>query len=289
MKALESEIGVPIWEENGKRGITDGYFLPPIHFTQKEAVIIFLVARLIRNFIPECGSVVNSTFFKLNTIVPPFLQKQILDTLKQFENKPGNENIIRNFNTLFDAWISQHKVKVLYQNNDDDKPVESILEPYFIEPSTIEPSMCWVIAFCHLRKSIHSFPIKHIIGKVIIEPETYEIPIDFNPIDYLDSVWGGHVDNDIEIVKLRFKPETSRFVLSSPFLSSQVERILNDGSMIITLKVGDTLRFCNWILGWKNGVEVLEPYTLRNKISEFAQSILDTYATYPRESIRKSC
>jgi predicted DNA-binding transcriptional regulator YafY len=180
---------------------------------------------------------------------------------------------------LFDAWISQHKVKILYQGTDEDKPVERIIEPYFIEPSIIEPSMCWVIAFCHFRKTIRTFPIIHIIGKAIIEPETYEIPANFNPIDYLDSVWGVPIDSDITDVKLRFKPETSQYILTSPFLSSRLNKILNDGSAIITLKVGDTLRFFNWILGWKDGVEVLEPDTFRNKLCEFAQSILDTYTT----------
>jgi predicted DNA-binding transcriptional regulator YafY len=148
--------------------------------------------------------------------------------------------------------------------------------------------MCWIVAYCHLKKTIRTFPIKHIIGKAVIEPETYEIPADFDPIDYLDSVWGVPVDNNMEDVKLHFKPETSRYILSSPFLSSRVKKILGDGSAVITFKVGDTLRFCNWILGWKNGVEVLEPDTLRSKISEFAQSILDTYVAYPGESIRKS-
>jgi predicted DNA-binding transcriptional regulator YafY len=135
------------------------------------------------------------------------------------------------------------------------------------------------IAFCHLRKTIRTFPIKHIVGKVIIEPETYEIPSDFNPVDYLDSIWGIPVDNDIEVVQLRFKPEARWFILLSPFLSSRLNKILDDGSVVITIKVGDTLRFCNWILGWKDGVEVLKPEALRHKISEFARSILNTYMT----------
>jgi predicted DNA-binding transcriptional regulator YafY len=279
LEALESEIGVPMWEDNGKRGIPDGYFLPPIHFTPKEAFIFFLAVRLMGNFIPECGSIITSTFFKLNTVVPPFLQKQILDTLKHFENKPKNENIIQNFNTLFDAWISQHKARILCQDIDDNKPLERIIEPYYIEPSTIEPSMCWVIAFCHLKNTIRTFPIKHIVGKATIEPETYEIPPNFNPVDYLDSIWGIPINNEIEVVKLRFKPETSQFILSSPFLASRLNRILSDGSAVVTFKVGDTLRFCNWILGWKNGVEVLEPEALRCKIREYAQSILENYVT----------
>lgn len=41
IRALESELGVPIWEEDSKIGIMDGYFLPPIKFTLEEAPVFF--------------------------------------------------------------------------------------------------------------------------------------------------------------------------------------------------------------------------------------------------------
>ena len=47
--ALESELGVPLWEEGNKRGVAEGYFLPPIRFTQIEAANLFLAIRLLRN------------------------------------------------------------------------------------------------------------------------------------------------------------------------------------------------------------------------------------------------
>ena len=41
LNALESELGVPIWEEGNKRGVAEGYFLTPISFTRVEAMDFF--------------------------------------------------------------------------------------------------------------------------------------------------------------------------------------------------------------------------------------------------------
>ena len=50
LKTLESELKVPIWEEGAKRGVSEGYFLPPISFSIEEATIIFLSARMLQNY-----------------------------------------------------------------------------------------------------------------------------------------------------------------------------------------------------------------------------------------------
>jgi predicted DNA-binding transcriptional regulator YafY len=50
LATLESELDVPIWENGSKRGIAEGYFLPPIIFTQAEAANIFLAVRKMRQF-----------------------------------------------------------------------------------------------------------------------------------------------------------------------------------------------------------------------------------------------
>ena len=66
--ALESELDVPIWEDSGKRGIVEGYFLPPVTLTQPEAMNIFLAARLMQNYSYVYNPSVIATFMKLNTM-----------------------------------------------------------------------------------------------------------------------------------------------------------------------------------------------------------------------------
>jgi hypothetical protein len=47
VQALESVLGLPIWEEGKKRGIVEGYFLPPVAFSLPEATVMSSVPTLL--------------------------------------------------------------------------------------------------------------------------------------------------------------------------------------------------------------------------------------------------
>ena len=103
LKALETELEVPIWEKGSRRGIVDGYFLPPIHFTQREAINIFLALRLVERYSLIYNPSVASMFLKLNSVVSQPLRTYIQDALNYLENKPRNEININNLNKLAEA------------------------------------------------------------------------------------------------------------------------------------------------------------------------------------------
>jgi predicted DNA-binding transcriptional regulator YafY len=278
LRALESELEVPIWEEEHKRGIVEGYYLPPISFTPSEANNIFIAARLMQQISFSYDSNVISTLMKLNTVVSLPLRKQIRKTLDYMERQPRDSRIAYNFNKLVQAWLSQHKVKLTYQNLvDEEDPVERIIEPYFIEPSSMGGTS-YVIAYCHLKKTICAFAISYIIGNVVIEPDTFEIPDDFNAIEYISTAWGVYSETkEIEIVKLHFKANISKSIFDMKLHPSQKTEVQKDGSVIMTLKVRDTIQFFGWILAWRDKVEVLEPETLRNEICLLAKSLVNKY------------
>lgn len=58
---------------------------------------------------------------------------------------------------------------------------------------------------------------------------------------------------------------------------SQVLEPQSDGTVIMRLKVTDTVELYSWILGWREKVEVLEPDELREEIIETAKAMLDVY------------
>jgi predicted DNA-binding transcriptional regulator YafY len=265
LEALESELGVPIWEDGSKRGISEGYFLPPISFTMTEAMDVFLAARLLQNFSHWYSPGIASTFLKLSAIVPEPLRKQIQDTIEYIEKQPRNERRIRNFDKLVNAWISQHRVKIRYQDLSTEEPAEYIIEPYFIEPAAWGRSS-YVIANLNTEKTILTFKIDQIIDEVTIEPETYEIPSDFKAIEYLGSAWGIYTDKELVTVKLRFSKKVSKATAETIWHPSQKTEKLGDGSIIITLKVRNTVDFRGWVLGWGENVEVLGPPSFRKQI-----------------------
>lgn len=290
---LENELDVPIWEQGSKRGVVEGYFLPPVTFTLAEATNIFLSARLMQNYSCIYNPNVVATFIKLNTILPPHLRDQIQHTLDYLEKLPRDERKLKNFNALTEAWASRRRVTIKYSEPGIQDSTETTIEPYFIEPSLLSFSS-YVIAYCHLKKTIRSFKTDHIVGDIKISPDTYEIPASFNAMDYLSSPWDItssdklETHQAIETVKLRFSPKISRSVGETVWHPSQETEVQSDGSMVMTLKTRNTLSFRTWIMRWEKEVEVLEPRSLRDQIAKMVRSLAAIYSDPKRKNHKKS-
>jgi predicted DNA-binding transcriptional regulator YafY len=196
LKAIESELNVPLWGEGSKRGVLEGYFLPPVNLTPQEAINIFLASRMMLQHLQIYNPHIVSTFMKINTIVPQPLRRHVRNTIEYMEMLPKNERRFKNFEKLTEAWLSHRKVKFSYQEMGEES-TDHIIEPYFIEPSLWGHSS-YVIAYDHRIKDINTFKTDQIISDVVIQEGTYETPPDFNINDYYDYAFGiftGKEDN----------------------------------------------------------------------------------------------
>ena len=273
---LQSKLGLPIWEERSTRGIDEDYFLPPIRFSLPEALNIFLAARLMLNYAHRYDPNTASTFMKLNSIVPPMLREQIQKTMDWMKKQPRNEKYLRILATLAEAWVSQHKVRIVYRSLPAEKATERIIEPYFIEPAAPGHSS-YVIAYCHHTKSQRTFKIER-IEAIEATSELYVIPPDFDANEFLGSSWGIVVEGEVKTVKLKIvDPEIIRIMEETVWHPSQIVEKQSGGSVIMTLMVTDTVELYSWILGWGEKVKVLEPVELRQNIIETAKNILEVY------------
>ena len=276
LQAIESELGVPVWEEGPKRGIAEGYALPPIPFTLPEALNIFLSARLMQNYSRRYNPHMASTFMKLNSVVPSPLREQIQKTINWLEKQPKNEKQINILKKLAEAWVSQHQVLIRYRALAEEEPTERIIEPYFIEPA-VPGHSSYVIAYSHRVGAVRTFKVER-IEDIQILSENYVIPSDFDAIDYLSSSWGIVVDGEVETIKLRFSPQVARIIAETVWHPSQVLEPQDDGALTTILKVTNTIDLRAWILGWGEDVEVLEPVELRKSIVKTAKELLSIYS-----------
>jgi predicted DNA-binding transcriptional regulator YafY len=277
LKTLEYELGIPLWFNNGKYGVAEGHFLPPITFTPEEAMNIFLAARLMQNLSYQNNPSVASTFMKLSTIVPPPLRQKIQNTLDYMRKEPINERKLDAFNKLTNAWLTQHVVTIRYIELYGQQPEIHTIEPYFIEPSVLGHSN-YVIAFCRDMKTISAFKMDAIIGEVVVGADTYEVPADFNATDYLGSEWDIHISQTLETVKLRFNAKIINRILETTWHPSQTIEVQTDGSIVMTFKIRDVTYFRAFILGFGDDVEVLEPETLREQMKNIVFSLKDIYS-----------
>jgi len=275
LSAVESELGVPVWEKDGRRGIVEGYFLPPIHFTLTEAMGIFLAARLMLSYSGRYDPNIASTFIKLNSIVPPPLRDQIQKTLDWMQKLPADEKYLRTLATLAEAWVSQYQVKISYRALEREKAIEHLIEPYFIEPVASGRSS-YVIAYSHRSDSLLTFKIER-IEAIEATSEPYVIPPDFDANEYLGSSWGIIVGGEAETIKLKVAPEIARIMKETRWHPSQVVKRQKDGSAIMTFKAAPTIELSSWILKWGETVEVLEPEELRQEVMETAKKMAKIY------------
>ena len=277
--ALESEIGIPIWQQGSKRGVIEGCFLPLFTLTPEEEITIFMALRLMRNFIYAYNPFLISTFNKLKIAAHEDLKIAIQDTIEKLEKAPRSDGRkLSNLNKLAKAWLSRHRVKIHYQTPFDENPRVYIIEPYCFAPSLFERSS-QIIAYCHSTKLVSNFTVTCITGDVSIEPDTYEIPSNFKEADYFDYFSSGweQTSTSAELVKLRFTKKICSVMTDNIWHPSQRVEPLGDGSGIITFKVHDTLHLRAWIMMWDTEVEVLAPQKLRDEIRNTAKSLVELY------------
>lgn len=276
LSALEEEIGVPIWEKDGKRGIVEGYALPPIHFSSQEAMRIFLALRLILNYSHVYDPAFEAAFMKLNTIVPWPLKHQIQNCLQYMAKLPKNEKLMNNIDILTQSWFSKKRVKFDFQEISDEKPIGRTFEIYLIEPGLWGHST-YLIGYCHHKKSLYFYKTDRIIGDVRMQSETYEVPTDFDPSQYLEANWNTTLVEEKCTIKLLFNPRLSAVLKNTIWHPSQRLQYNDDSSILMTLRVRNTLDFRSWIYGWEDDVEVLEPESLRTRIFQVSKKLGDIY------------
>jgi predicted DNA-binding transcriptional regulator YafY len=277
LEALESELKVPLWAEHGKHGVSEGYFLPPLTFTHAEAMNIFLAARLMQNLSLIYNPSIASTFVKLSTIVPPPLRQQIHNIITYMENMPKKEITINNLNKITEAWLSQRKIRIMYRET-NEKPVQHIVDTYFIEPIS-RGRFCYILGYSDIKKSVFTFIINNIIGDVVITRDSYEIPLDFNAMDYLSATWGPFRGSSKMVdIKLLFKKDVHDRVIGNTWHHSEKITEQPDGSIIMEMKLRYTPEVRNWILAWTDEVEVLEPLEVRREILKIGKSFQQIYS-----------
>src|SRR5438552_15968480 len=73
LQSLQGEMEVPLWSDEGRWGVTEKGFLPPLKLTLAEAMAVFLSARLMARFADEYDPDLAGAFQKAEVGRPPLL------------------------------------------------------------------------------------------------------------------------------------------------------------------------------------------------------------------------
>lgn len=267
------ESGVPVISEPG-RGfrLMDGYFLPPLHFTEDEAMLLLLgAANVASSFDAPYQRTVAAASAKIETALPERLHGRVRDLLAYFHFVGGAPTAGGADPALLGglrrAILERRRVRFVYHSrvgpHSDADITRRDADPYALV--NIE-SHWYLSAYCHLRRDVRFFRLERIesfqvLGQTFIRPETIN-----------DS---GHSPSTYPlVVRVCFKPEVARWVREAPSYYQVAAEDTAEG-LLVTLRVREEQDVLQWLLGWGAKVQVLEPASLRDRIREEAFAILN--------------
>jgi proteasome accessory factor B len=269
LRALETEMQVPLWSEKGRWGVQPGAFLPPLRLTLQEAMAVFLSARLVTRYADKYEPALSSAFEKLGEALPDALRLHIERTLDDLAQRRVDPEFNRHVEDLTRAWAERRVVRFRYRPAGYDgaspEPRDAEVEPYLLEPSLATHAL-YLIGLDRTKGAIRTFKVERIID-LAVTPQRFDAPESAGLATTLRRAWDIIADQPPTDVVLRFTPAVAARVQEATWHPSQEVDTRPDGSLEWRARVAGTIEIRLWILSWGDDVEVLEPASLRADVA----------------------
>ncbi|WP_367388136.1 helix-turn-helix transcriptional regulator [Lewinella sp. LCG006] len=196
IRALE-KAGVPIITEDGK-GYTlmDGYKIPPVMFTERQANALILAEQLVlknkdTSFIKDYSEAIDKIKAVLRQTDKD--KANLLADRTRFEQNINRERNSNNISELQQALTNFHLINIDYANEQNEK-TSRIVEPFALISTTEN----WLlIAWCRLRKEFRYFRLDR-ISKMQVLTEKFE-PHKMTLQEYFDKFYKSILTPDIRL------------------------------------------------------------------------------------------
>jgi predicted DNA-binding transcriptional regulator YafY len=276
LQALESEVGVAVWQDRGRFAAEKASFLPPLELTLAEAVTIYQSTRLIARHRDYRDPNAISAFNKLGGILPLPIAQHVHAAVGALSAQPRNEDRVRILNLLASAWAEGRKVRIWYASRrSTGEFVERLISPYVLEPNLTGHSV-YLIGHDSQSGQLRTFKLER-VQKAELTDERFSVPADFEPGALIGRAWGIS-DEDLVDVRVRFRdPQAAARATETRWHPSQRELRADDNTVDLLFQVNGSLEIMPWILSWGGSVEVLEPPELRARIVATAHQLASLY------------
>jgi predicted DNA-binding transcriptional regulator YafY len=278
LRAIDEEIGVGVWSDEGLWGVVGDDFLPPLKLTLSEAMAVVLSARLMVRYADKYDPDLAAAFEKLEEGLPTALREHVERTLDSLSRHARDETFSRHVHLLTRAWAERRVVTLDYepaQYGTGSERRRATVQPYLIEPS-LQTHALYLIGWDETRNGIRTFKIER-IRDVSLTPRTFEPPEAGELERTLRQAWDIIADQQAAEVVLRFAPSVAARVGETTWHPTQRLERQADGSLVWRATVAGTIEIRLWILSWGDEVEVLEPESLRDDVAATWRRALARY------------
>mgnify|MGYP002853805306 FL=1 len=165
-------------------------------------------------------------------------------------------------NPLFEAIVNLQPLRIDYRPFHND-PLTWTIHPYFIKQYN---TRWFLLGLSEETQTIVNLALDRI--RHIESTHIPYLPTDINFTEYFDDVIGVSIPQDAEpvTVQLRFSPYRLPYILSKPLHNTQ--KVLDREQGIVQIEVIPNNELTALILSYGEDVEVLQPATLRQLITD---------------------
>jgi len=279
LKALELEVGLPIWAADGRWGVDAEAFLPPLKLTLQEAMAVFLGARLMVRYADKYDPDLASAFEKLAAAMPESLRDHVGRSLEVLQEAPRDAAFSVNVRQLTRAWAEHRIVEIDYEGAAFEgragERSSRTVRPFLIEPS-LQTHALYLIGWDEDRDAMRTFKIER-IREVRVTTRTFEPPEGASLERDLRRGWDIIADQAPVDIVLQFSPAVADRVLETIWHPLQKTERTADGSLLWRSTVSGVIEIRLWILSWGEDVEVLAPTALREQVREILERAITRY------------
>jgi predicted DNA-binding transcriptional regulator YafY len=183
------DMGIPVEAERGPYGayqLQRGFKLPPLMFTDAEAIALTLGLLAIREFhFPVDVAAVEGALAKTERVMPENLLQQArgLQETITFNVAPAPVIPQNAFVSVLSTAAQQHhQVRLRYQSWSGDES-ERAFDPYGI---VFNQGYWYTAGYCHLRSDLRTFRLDRVVALEPLEV-SFERPSDFDTLEHVLS------------------------------------------------------------------------------------------------------
>jgi len=279
LQALEASVGVPVWNNLGRWGVSQEGLLPELRFSKDEAISVVLAARLLAKFSTGYDPELGAALMKLGSLLDNPLRSAVERTVTQLSQLATDSDARERLRQLTTAWVTGRVVEFDYAPawSNPGSSRRARVHPYLMEPSAATHTT-YLIGHDETRNALRTFRVDR-ISNVRVTTATFELPKEVELERTLASAWDIVADQPLEEIVIRFTKESASRAKETRWHPSQTIEEQPDGSLIWRARISGLLEIRAWVLTWGEGAEVLRPETLRDDMARTHQAAAARYGT----------
>lgn len=261
-----SEVGVPIAAMPGEGyRLLEGYYLPPIMFSQDEARALFLALSMLQAFtsVGNTHQAAGAALEKIRAVLPKATRAQVeaLQAVLGFYTVSRSPLNLDDplFIDLQQAIYQRRVVHLHYHALHNNETTMRDVEP--LELAYVDNA--WILtAYCRLRQAQRNFRLDR-IDHLVLRAEQFT-PRSIAARGYAGGPWR---------VVVRFDTAVVRWVEERQHWTYRETVSVDAAGAVMAYQVQSLSQIMGWLLSWADHMEVLTPLELRERIAETAVSL----------------